>query len=60
MERRRLRSNLNEIHKIVRGMDNVNAHGMFLRVKDSKTGDHRFMVKEESFKRDLEQHFPRG
>eukprot|EP00061_Rhincodon_typus_P001769 g15729.t1 len=53
LELRRLRGDLIEVYKIMRGMDRVNSQGLFSRVGKSKTRGHRFMVRGERFKRDL-------
>eukprot|EP00061_Rhincodon_typus_P004107 g21760.t1 len=48
-----LKGDLIEVHKIMRGMDRVNSHGLFPRVGESKTRGHRFKAKGEKFKKDL-------
>ena len=57
LERRRLRGDLIEVYKIMRGMDRVNSHKLFPRVEESITRGHRFKVRGASFKRDVRGRF---
>eukprot|EP00061_Rhincodon_typus_P006310 g26830.t1 len=57
LEHRRVRGDLIEVYKIMRGMDRVNSYGLFPRVVESTTRGHRFMVRGERFKRDLRDNF---
>lgn len=49
MERRRLRGDLIEVYKIMRGMDKAKAHSLFPSVEDSKTRGHRLKVRGKRF-----------
>ena len=44
LERRRLRINLIEVDKIMRGIDRVDSQKLFPRVEESITRGHRFKV----------------
>lgn len=41
---RRLRADLTEVYKILRGIDKVNAHSLFPRVEASKTSEHKLVI----------------
>jgi len=47
LERRRVRGDLIEVYKIMRGNDKVNSQGLFPRVGESKTRGCRFKVRGE-------------
>ena len=47
LERRRMRGDLIEVYKIMRGIDKVNGQGLFPRVGESKTRGHRLKVRGE-------------
>lgn len=53
LEHIRLRSDLNEVYKSMRGMDVASLHCLFPRMEDSKTRGHRLKVRGERFKRGL-------
>ena len=53
LERRRLRSDLIEVYKIMRGMDRVDSQKLFPRVGESITRGHRFKVRGARFKGDV-------
>jgi len=46
LERRRLRGDLIEVYKIMRGMDRMDSQKLFHRVEESVTRGHRFKVRE--------------
>ena len=50
LERRRLREDLIEVYKVVRGMDRVDSQTLFSRVEESITWGHRFKVQGARFK----------
>jgi len=50
LERRRLRGDLIEVYKIMRGMDRVGSQKLFPRVEKSSTRGHRFKVCGEKFR----------
>ena len=50
LERRRLRSDLIDVCKIMRGRDKVDSQYLFPKVAESKTRGHRFMVRGERYK----------
>ena len=52
-ERRRLKGDLIEVYKIMRGMDRVDSQKLFSRVEDSITRGHRFKVQGVRFKGDV-------
>ena len=52
LERWRLRGDLIEVHKIMRGMDRVDSQKLFPRVKESITRGHRFKIQGARFKGD--------
>eukprot|EP00061_Rhincodon_typus_P007525 g29295.t1 len=43
---KRLRGDLTEVYKIMRGMDRVNGQGLFPTVGESKTGGHRSLKRQ--------------
>ena len=49
--RRRLRGDLIEVYKIMRGIDKVDSQYLFPKVGESKTRGHRFKVRGERYKR---------
>eukprot|EP00061_Rhincodon_typus_P013147 g39332.t1 len=51
LECRRLRDDLIEVYKVMRGTDKLNSQGLFSM--ESKTRRRRFEMREERFKRDL-------
>ena len=51
LEHRRLRGNLIEIYKIMRGIDQLDSQYLFPKVGESKTRGHRFKVRGERYKR---------
>ena len=57
LERRRLRGDLIEIYKILRGMDRVDSQKLFSRVEESITRGHRFKVRGARFKGDVRGRF---
>ncbi|MBB6707133.1 reverse transcriptase family protein [Proteus mirabilis] len=57
LERRRLRGDLIEVYKIMRGMDRINRQSLFPGVGESRTRGHRFRVRGERYKRDLRGNF---
>ena len=57
LERRRLRGNLIEVYKIMRGMDRVDSQKLFPRVEESITRGHRFKVRGTKFKADVRGKF---
>ena len=50
LEHRRLRSDLIEVYKIMRGIDKVDSQYLFPKVGESKTRGHRFKVRGERYK----------
>ena len=52
LEQRRLRGDLIEVYKIMRGMDRVDSQKLFPRVEKSITRGHRFKVRGPRFKGD--------
>ena len=50
LERRRLRGDLIEIYKIMRGIDKVDSQYLFPKVGESKTRGHRFKVRGKRYK----------
>eukprot|EP00061_Rhincodon_typus_P011629 g36796.t1 len=57
LEHRRLRGDIVEIYKIMRGMDKVNSQCRFPRVGEFKTRGHRFKVRGKRYERDLRGNF---
>ena len=57
LERRRLRGNLIEVYKIMRGIDGVNSWKLFPRAEMTITRGHRFKVKEDGFSGDVQGKF---
>ena len=57
LEWRRLRGDLIQAYKLMRGMDKVNACRFFPRVEDSKTRWHRRKVRRGRINRDLRGNF---
>ena len=53
----RLRGDLIEVYKIMRGMDRVDSQKLFPRVEESITGGHRFKVRGARFKGDVRGKF---
>ena len=53
LERRRLRGDLIEVYKIMRGIDKVNSWKLFPRTEMTITRVHKFRVKGERFSRDM-------
>ena len=53
LERRRLRGDLIEVYKIMRGMDRVDSQKLFPRLEESITVWHRFKVRGARFKGDV-------
>ena len=53
LERRRLRGDMIEVYKIMRGMDRVDSQKLFPRVEESITWGHRFKVRGVRFKGDV-------
>ena len=51
LERRRLRGDLIEVYKIMRGIDQLDSQYLFPNVGESKTRGHRFTVRGERYKR---------
>ena len=51
LERRRLRGDLIEVYKIMRGTDQLDSQYIFPKVGESKTRGHRFKVRGERYKR---------
>ena len=51
LERRRLRGDLIEVYKIMRGIDRLDNQHLFPKVGESKTRGHRFKVRGERYKR---------
>ena len=51
MKRRRLRGELIEVYKIVRGIDQLDSQHLFPKAGESKTRGHRFKVRGERYKR---------
>ena len=51
LERRRLRGDLIEVYKIMRGTDQLERQYLFPKVGESKTRGHRFKVRGERYKR---------
>ena len=52
-ERRRLRGDLIELYKIMRGMDRVDSQKLFPRVEESIIRGYRFKVRGARFKEDV-------
>ena len=50
LERRRLRGDLIEVYKIMRGTDQLDSQYIFPKVGESKTRGHRFEVRGERYK----------
>ena len=50
LERRRLRGELIEVYKIMRGIDQLDSQYLFPKVGESKTRGHRFKVRGEIYK----------
>ncbi|PLS49478.1 hypothetical protein CYV29_15670, partial [Carnobacterium maltaromaticum] len=57
LERRRLRGDLIEVYKIMRGIDRVDSKRLFPRVGVSITRGHEFKVKGEKFRGDMRGKF---
>ena len=57
LERQRLRGNLIEVYKIMRGMDRVDSQKLFPRVEESITRGHRFKMRGARFKGDVRGRF---
>ena len=51
LERRRLRGDLIEVYKIMRGTDQLDSQYLFPKVGESKTRGHRFKVRGERYKK---------
>ena len=51
LERKRLRGDLIEVYKIMRGTDQPDSQYLFPNVRESKTRGHRFKVRGERYKR---------
>ena len=51
LEHRRLRGDLIEVYKIMRGIDQLDSQYLFPKVGESKTRAHRFKVRGERYKR---------
>ena len=51
LERRRLRGDLIEVYKIMRGIDQLDSQYLFPKVGKSKTRGHRFKMRRERYKR---------
>ena len=51
LECRRLRGDLIEVYKIMRGSDQLDSQYLFPKVRESKTRGHRFKVRGERYKR---------
>ena len=51
LERRRLRGDLIEVYKIMRGIDQLDSQHLFQMIGESKTRGHRFKVRGERYKR---------
>ena len=51
LERRRLRGDLIEVYKIMRGIDQLDSQYLFPKVRESKTRGHRFKVRGKRYKR---------
>ena len=51
LQRRRLRGDLIEVYKIMRGIDQLDSQHLFPKVGKSKTRGHRFKVRGEGYKR---------
>ena len=54
LERRRLKGDLIEVYKIMRGMDKWIVRSFFPRVEESITRGHRFKVRGARFKGDVQ------
>ena len=50
LERRRLRGDLVEVYKIMRGIDQLDNQYLFLKIGESKTEGYRFKVRGERYK----------
>ena len=57
LERRRLRGDLIEVYKIMRGIDQLDSQYLFPKVGESKTRGHRFKVRGERYKKFSERQF---
>ena len=57
LERWRLKGNLTEVYKIMKGMDRVDSQKLFPRVEESITRGHRFKVRGVMFKGDVQGKF---
>ena len=57
LERRRLRGDLIEVYKIMRGMDRVDSQEHFPSVEESITWGHRFKLRGARFKGDVRGKF---
>ena len=57
LERRRLRGNLMEVYKLMRGMDRVDSQKIFPRVEESITRGHRLKVRGQGLKEMYEASF---
>ena len=53
LERRRLRDDMLDVYKIMRGTDRVDSQKLFPRVEESITRGHRFKVRGARFKGDV-------
>ena len=53
LERRRLRDDLVEVYKIMRGMNRVDSQKLFPRVEESITRGQRFKLRGARFKGDI-------
>ena len=51
LEHRRLRGDLIEVYKIMRGIDQLDSQYLFPKAGESKTRGHRFKVRGERYKR---------
>jgi len=54
LERWRLRGDLIEVCKIMRGIDKVDSQHLFPKIGESKTRGHKFKVRGERYKRSRE------
>jgi len=57
LEIRRLRGDLIEVYKIMRGIDRVDSQTLFPRVVTSRTRGHRFKVRGEKFRGEVRGRF---
>ena len=57
LERRRLRRDLIEVYKIMKGMDRVDSQELFPSVEESITWGHSLKLREARFKGDVRDKF---